>query len=83
MRYIDNLRANNIPIYFYQIPPYPDIKENKEENVAAKEAIGQKKVKKKNRNQKKWNSKYIAERQVLGRVTATIKLALEQRTLGL
>ena len=42
-----------------------------------------KKSKKKERKIEKWDSGYTAERHVLGRARATIKLALEQRTLGL
>lgn len=51
--HLTNLRMQGIPVSFYQISFYKDIKRNKEAHIAAKNATGWKRVKKKNWKWKK------------------------------
>ena len=74
-RRIDDLRAKGTPIHLHWIPAHTDI--------AAKETTGLRRAKRRNGRWRERDSGYTAERHVLGRARATIKLALEQRTLGL
>ena len=77
--HLDTLRSQGKPISFYWIPSYKDIKENKAVDIAAKEAKRWKSAKKKNGKWKEWDSGYTSEEKKLGRLQATVKLALERK----
>ena len=79
--HLDTLRAQGRQALFHWIPSHKDIKGNEEADIAAKEATGWRKAKRKNGKWREWDSGYISEEQKLGRSCATIKLALEQNTL--
>lgn len=82
MRHIDNLRTKDIPIQLHWIPAHTKIKENEETDVATKEAIGQKRTKKKNGKWKEWDSGYTAEKYSIKKARATIKLASKKKPLS-
>lgn len=51
--------------------------------MAAEEITRWRRAKRKNRKQREWNSGYIANKHILERARATIKLVLEEKTLEL
>ena len=78
--HLDTLRTQGKPVSFHWIPSHKDIKGNEEADIAAKEATGWRRAKRKNGKWKEWDSGYTSEEQKLGRSRATIKLALERKT---
>ena len=82
-RHIDDLRTRGTSIQLDCIPAHTNIKGNEEADVAAKEATGWRRAKRRNGKWKEWDSGYTAEKHALGRARATIRLASEQRTLEL
>ena len=79
--HLDTLQAQGRQALFHWIPSHKDIKGNEEADIAAKEATGWRRAKRKNGKWREWDSGYISEEQKLGRSRATIRLALEQNTL--
>lgn len=77
----NNLRVENIPIHLQQIPAHKNMKGNKEVDIAAKKAIGQRTAKRNNGKLRKQDLRYTTEKRELDRAKATIKLALEQKIL--
>lgn len=51
--------------------------------MVVKKATRQRKAKRKNRKQREWDSRYIADSYIVKKPGATIKLALKQKTLEL
>ena len=82
-RKLHDLKTKGIPTHLYWIPAHTDIRASEKADVTAKEATGWRRAKRRGGKWREWDSGYTAERHVLGRVRATIKLALEQKTLGL
>ena len=81
MLHLDTLQAQGRQAQFHWIPSHKDIKGNEEADIAAKEATGWRRAKRKNGKWREWDSGYISEEQKLGRSRTTIRLALEQNTL--
>ena len=75
---LDTLRSQGKPVSFHWTPSHKEIKGNEDADIAAKEATGWRRAKRRNGKWKEWDSSYTAEEQVLGRSRATVKLALEQ-----
>ncbi len=75
---LNTLRTQGKLVSFHWIPSHKDIKGNEDADIAAKEATGWRKAKRKNGKWKERDSGHTAEEQNLGRLRATIKLALEQ-----
>lgn len=63
----DILKTQGKLVSFYWIPLYKDIKGNEKVDIIAKKVIRYKKAKMKNGKCKKWDSRYILEKQKLGR----------------
>ena len=82
-RHIDGLRTKGTPIRLHWIPARTNIRGNEEADIAAKEATGWRRERRRNGKWREWDSGYTAERHELGRARATIKLASEQKTLEL
>ena len=78
---LDTLRTQGKSVSFHWIPSHKDIEGNENADIAAKEATGWRRAKRRNGKWKEWDSGYTAEKQKFGRSQATIKLALEQNTL--
>ncbi len=72
---LDILKTQGKLVFFHWIPSHKDIKGNEEAEIAAKEATGWRKAKKKNGKCIEWDSGYTSEKEELGRSRATIKLA--------
>lgn len=71
-QHIDNLRARGMPIYLQWITAHKNIKGNEEADIAAKEATGWRRAKRKNGKWREWDSGYTAEKHELGRARATV-----------
>ena len=80
-QHIDDLRARGMPIHLQWIPAHKNIRGNEEADIAAKEATGWRRAKRRNGKWREWDSGHTAEKHEVGRARATIKLALEQKTL--
>lgn len=80
-QHIHDLRTRGTPIYFHWIPVHKNIKGNEEPDIAAKEATGWRRAKRRNGKWRELDSGYTAERPALGRARTTVKLASEQKTL--
>ena len=78
---LDTLRAQGEPVFFHWMPSHKDIKGNEEADIAAKEATGWRRVKRRNGKWREWDSGYTSKEQRLGGSRATIKLASERNTL--
>ena len=82
-RHIDGFRTKRTGIRLHWIPAHTNIRGNEEADIAAKEATRWRRARRRNGKWREWDSGYTAERHELGRARATIKLALEQKTLEL
>ena len=80
-QHIDDLRARGMPIHLQWILAHKNIRGNKEADIAAKEATGWRRAKRRNGKWREWDSGHTAEKHEVGRARATIKLASEQKTL--
>lgn len=78
--HLDTLRSQGKPVSFHWISSHKQIRGNEDADIAAKEATGWRRVKRRNWRWKEWDSGYTAKEQTLGRSRATVKLALEQNT---
>lgn len=79
---LDTLNTQGRAVFFHWIHSHKDIKGNKDADIAAKEATGWRKAKRRNGKWKEWDSGHIAEKQNLGKPRACIKLALEENILA-
>ena len=70
----DTLRTQGKLVSFHWIPSHKDIKGNEDADIAAKEATGWRRAKRRNGKWKEWDSGHTAEKQNLGRSRATVKL---------
>ena len=73
------MRTQGKPVSFYWILSHKNIKRNEKADIVAKEVTGWRKAKRKNGKWKEWDFGYTFEEQKLGRLWATIKLALERK----
>ena len=69
-----------MPIPLQWILASQNIRGNKERDIAAKEAIGWTRAKRKNGKWREWDSRHTAEKHKVAQAKVTIKLASKQKT---
>ncbi len=80
-QHTDDLRARGMPIHLQWILAHKNIRGNEEADIAAKEATGWRRAKRRNGKWREWDFGHTAEKHEVSRARATIKLASERKTL--